>query len=111
MTPTICTVSGKIITSNGAGFPGVVIIATLVRPFIYSSTGELIPNFIETTTTANDGSWSIPLVETTTDKVSITFAIQYATASGSSPQRYEYTAIIPNQSTANFSDIAVNINQ
>lgn len=103
--PTICTVSGIVLQPSGVGFTGVVVIATLDRPFIYPSTGQVIPNFQQTTTTAGDGSWSMPLVETATAGLSMTFAFQYSQAAGSTPQRYEYTATIPNASSASFSDI------
>lgn len=111
MTPTICTVSGTILSLNGTPLSGVTIIATLARPFIYSATGDLIPNSIQSTSSGADGTWSLSLIETTTDMLSVTFAFVYPQAGGATNQRYEYTAIIPDQPTANFSDIAVNNNQ
>lgn len=103
--PTICVVSGTVLQTNGTPLAGVVVSVTLDRPFIYPTTGEVVPNSVQNTTTAADGTWSLSVIETTTSGVSVTFAFIYLQSAGASNQRYEYTATIPNTTSANFSDI------
>lgn len=105
MSATICTVSGTITDPAGNGLPDVTVYVQLTAPFIYPSTGQLIPNYILSATTSTNGTWSMALVETTTANVTVTFRIVYPLSATAGQGSVEYTAIIPNQSTANFSDL------
>lgn len=101
----MCTVSGTLLTASGAGIPGATVKATTVRPFLYSATGDLIANSEASTTTANDGTWSLTLVETTTDNVTMTISFVYPPGASAASARKDYTVQIPNTATATFQSL------
>ncbi len=103
--PSTCTVSGSLLDNTGTAIAGASVTAYLTRPFVYSTTGALIADFQASTTTAADGSWSLVLVETTTDNVTMTVAFGYGTSSGSTARK-EYTIKVPKTpSTATFTSL------
>lgn len=101
----ICAVSGTCRTPTGSALPGVTVKAYSNRPFIHPTDNSLIANYEVNTTTANDGTWSLNLVETTTPACSLTVAFYYPSNTLSGYDRREYTIIVPNQTSATFASL------
>ena len=104
MAVSTCVVSGTVYTTAGAAFSGVNVLAYMNQPMIYTD-GTLIPSYVQSTTTASDGTWSLTLVETTSNERTMTIAFEYPDG-GSARKRKEYTVIIPNSASANFATLA-----
>lgn len=103
--PTICTVSGTIMDSTFTPIVGATIKVSLDRPYVDPTSGALIPNLAIQTLTGSGGMWSVALIETTTANIGLTFTISYVIDQNNAVAIYEYTAIIPDARTANFTDL------
>lgn len=103
--PTVCTVSGVIRDTSGTLLPGTTVKANLRMPFIHTTDSSLIVNYEVTTTTDANGAWSLNLVETTTNSVTMTVTIFYATGSTNPNDRKEYTVTVPNSASATFATL------
>lgn len=100
--PTICTVSGTVKDATGTAISGVTVKASAIKPFIHSTDSSLITNTEALTTTASDGTWSLNLVETTTDSVTMTVTFIYTTGSNNPNDRRTYTILVPNSASSTF---------
>lgn len=98
-----CVVSGKLASPNGMGIVGVTIKANYNRPILYGDGSLIMPNE-QSTSSAADGTWSLTLVENASTSSSTTIAFYFPTG-GTTYDRKEYTIIVPNQATANFSNL------
>lgn len=101
----ICTVSGILRNPSGAGLQGVMIKASMNRPFIHPSDSSLITNYEVETTSDATGAWSLDLVETETALVTITISFYYSLAAASSTERRDYAVTIPNLASAAFASL------
>lgn len=102
--PTICTVSGTVLTPAGRAISNVTVTASLTKPFVHSTDGSLIINY-EVSTTANQstGAWSLALVETATNALTMNLSFTYQVGFTNSTIRQDYAVTIPNQASASFS--------
>lgn len=105
MAITTCIVSGVITTVGGGGVVGATVKANAIRPTIYTD-GTLILNSEISTTTDVDGNWNLTLAETETTSTSITISF-YFPSGGQIYDRRDYTIVVPNAPTANFTDLIV----
>lgn len=103
MAITTCVVSGTVKTLGNAGLTPVTVRASIPKPFKHPSDGSVIANYEVSTTTDVDGNWSLTLIETTTPAISVVITFDYST--GFEQRRKEYTITVPNQATANFTDL------
>lgn len=103
--PTICTVSGTVNDPSGTAVSAAIIKATLSRPFTHSADSSLILPFEVSTTSASDGTWSLALVETTTDSAYMSISFVFPIASANANIRRDYSVIIPNAATATFASL------
>lgn len=101
--PTICTVSGSLIDPTGTPIVSAAVTASLNKPYIDPTSGSLVPNLAVSTMTDTTGAWSLNLIETTTANIGITITFSYVLALNNAPAIYEYTIIVPNTASANFS--------
>ena len=103
--PTICTVSGTLLSPEGVGIQNAIIKVTVISPFFHSD-GSLIPAHVVQATTDADGLWDIDLIETETIEKDYRLDIEYPNADGGA-FRATYTIVVPDAATANFADIVV----
>lgn len=103
--PTICAVSGILRGTNGVVLQGATVIGSSIKPFIHSSDGSLVVNYQVSTTTDSNGAWTLSLIETATDSSSVTISFFYPLGSAAGNERKEYTIIVPNSASANFSTL------
>lgn len=103
--PTVCTVSGIIRDLSGNALIGATVKAQNQKPFLHPTDSSIIAPYEISTTTANDGSWSLNLVETTTPNVTITIVLIYATGSSNPNDQREYSVQIPNAASATFGSL------
>lgn len=103
--PTVCSVTGTCRDSSGSALQGVIIRASAIRPFIHSTDSSLITNYEVSTTSASNGTWSLSLVETATDSVTMTITFIYPASSSASSARKEYTITVPNSASATFASL------
>lgn len=105
--PTVCTVSGLLRDPSGAALAGATIIVQSIKPFIHPTDNSLITNFILTTTSGLDGTFSINIVETTTPNVTLTLSIRYLLGSttNSTPVLTSYTILVPNAASATLASL------
>lgn len=103
-----CIVSGNVFSLNAQGLNSVTVKAYMPRPFLYSDGTQILNYEVSTTSDAN-GAWSLILIETTSvnlpDGLPITVAFEYSSGGAGDILRREYTIIVPNTPTANFSDL------
>jgi len=103
MAITSCTISGNIKTPDNQALEDVTVKAYPTRPFTHAD-GTLIAAYQVSTTTDSSGDWALTLVETATVSKTLTIVIEYPTG-GTEFRRQEYTVTVPNQASANFSDL------
>ncbi len=101
---TTCVVSGKVVKPDGGGLISVSVQANLITGFVHPQDGSFIAPYQVTTTTANDGTWSLTLVETETVEKTLSIAFDFP-AGSQNYQRQVYDITVPNQPTANFADL------
>ena len=101
-----CVVSGVLKTPDNQGLSGVTIRANMISPFIYPTTTTVIMNNEVTTTTDVNGAWSLTLVETENNESTMTITIDYPSGGGNY-RRKDYTVIIPDQASVDFSTLIV----
>lgn len=102
---TICTVSGLVQDAGGNPLQGVVITASVTKPYLHPVSLAIIPNYQVSDTTDNTGAWALALTETTSANLSVTISFVYPLGPVSGTGRYEYTIVVPDAPTANFSDL------
>lgn len=102
--PSTCIVSGTIYGPGGAALSGVVIKASITNAFVDANGNYLPAGVIASTTSASDGTWSLAVVQTQALGASVTFTFSYPYGNNQS-YTISYAAVIPNTSTANFSDL------
>lgn len=102
---TVCTVSGLVQDAGGNPLQGVVVTASVTKPYLHPVSLAIVPNYQVSDTTDNIGAWALDLIETTTPNLSVTITFVYPLGPVSGQGRYEYTIIVPNAATANFSDL------
>jgi hypothetical protein len=103
--PTVCTVTGTLRDSAGSALSGATIQASCLRPYVHPTDSSLIVDYVVTTTTASDGTWSLNLVETTTPAVTVTIEFIYSQGATNGQVRKVYTVTIPNSSSATFASL------
>lgn len=96
-----CTISGVLQDPSGTGVSGAVIKARTVSPF-FSTTIEVVPTEISTTSADSTGAWSLSLIQ----GASAIFTILYPPNSTDSRRILTHSVTVPLASTANFSDLA-----
>lgn len=108
MAVSTCIVSGSVFSLNNQGLNSVTVKAYMPQPFIYPD-GTQILNYEVSTTSDAAGAWSLTLVETETANmgagIGITVAMEYSSGGAGDQLRKEYTIIVPNTPTANFTDL------
>lgn len=105
MAVTICTVSGVIKTLEQSPMTQVTIKARTIRPFVYPD-GTFVPDYEVSTTTDNNGAWSLALGETETPgDISIIISIEYSSGSSGVFKRNDYPVIVPDQASVDFADL------
>lgn len=102
-----CTVSGTLYSVNNQPLQDVVIEVYCARPFFHTDGTHVIDYKVSTTTDSN-GAWSLSLIETATVDKTLTISFEMPTGSVER-QRRTYTMTVPNQASANFSDIATEL--
>ena len=103
--PTICTVSGTCRQVSGAVLGGVVVTAYTTRPFVHPTDSSLVCDYLVSTTSASDGTWSLALIETATPAVTLSISFTFSLGS-TAPNDYKVYAItVPNQASATFSSL------
>lgn len=102
--PSTCTVSGVLYGPNGVVVEGVVIKVYITTAFT-DVNGNYIPaGLYAITTSSASGTWSLAVIRTATLQKTVTFQFEYP-VSNTQSYSVKYAATIPEQSTANFSDI------
>lgn len=103
-----CIVSGTVNSLLGQGLNSVTVKASIVQPFFHTD-GTQFLNYEVSTTTDTNGAWSLTLIQTATANagagIPLTVALEYPSGGAGDYLRREYTIIVPNQATANFSDL------
>jgi hypothetical protein len=102
--PSTCTVSGTVYGPGGTAASGVVIKVYVTAAFADASGNYIPAGLYASTTSAADGTWSLAVVRTATLNKTVTFRFEYP-LNNTQSYHVEYPATIPNQSTANFTDI------
>jgi hypothetical protein len=105
--PSTCTVSGVIYGPGAAALSGVVVKASILTGFTDTNGNYLPAGVLASTSTAADGTWSLAVVRTQSLGHSVTFQFELPLSNNQSKSQ-KYAAVIPDQATANFSDL-VNI--
>lgn len=103
--PTVCTVTGTCRDLAGAALAGVIVRATNLKPFIHPTDSSLVLPYSVSTTSANDGTWSLNLVETASATLSTTISLTYATGSTLPNDTHDYTVTVPNSASATFASL------
>jgi hypothetical protein len=98
-----CIVTGTIKDMTGTAIEGATVRAYVTAPFVtddgvFVSTGQVSAQ------TDSAGLWTLTLQETATASRTMTFEIEHSDG-GSSVRKHTYTATVPNQASANFSDL------
>lgn len=106
--PNLCTVSGTIYGPGGTALQGVIVKATVETAFVDAYGNYIASGVYASTTTDSNGDWSLAVVRTQSLNESLTFQFIYPTNNNQS-NIISYPAVIPEQSTADFSDL-VDIN-
>lgn len=104
-TATVCTVSGIVNDASGQPLQGTTVTATVTKPYLHPVSLAIIPNYQISTVTNNTGAWSLNLTETASANLSVTITFVYPLGPVSGSARYDYTVVVPDADTANFSDL------
>ncbi len=98
-----CIVTGTFYDALNSPLSGVIVKFNFQQPFFHPTTNAMILNYEVTATSGNTGMISVPIIETTTPNVSCNISIYYPAGQITGNLRQDYTAIIPNQTTADLS--------
>lgn len=102
--PLTCTVSGTVYGPGGSALEGVKVKIYVTSAFT-DTYGNYIPaGVIASTTTDSNGAWSLSTLQTEGLGRSVTFRFEYPLGNNQS-HVVDYAAVVPDQSTANFSDL------
>lgn len=102
-----CTVTGSIFDLTGTPIGGATVKAYLTTAYFYGT--ALVVPYELSTTTDTSGGWSLTLQETFSVGRSITISIEYPPNTTDNKVRLDYAIVVPNQSTANFSDLVTEL--
>lgn len=97
-----CIVSGNVQDLLGQNVSGVSISAHSIKPFFH--TGTLISGQVSSTSSDANGDWSLALIETETLGLRLSIVFEYSNGT-SGRKRQNYAVVIPDDPTANFSDL------
>lgn len=103
--PTICTITGTIRDTGGTAISGAVISVQALKPFIHSADNSLVFNYEVSTTSGDDGTFSLGVIETTTDSVSLALTIKNAAGSASNLVLSTYSITVPNSASATLASL------
>ena len=103
--PTVCTVSGTIRDTSGSVLSGAVISVRSIKPFIHTTDNSLVVNYAVSTTSASDGTFSLNVVETTTNSVSMILTVKYQQGTAASTVVNDYYVTIPNSASATLASL------
>lgn len=96
-----CAISGVLQDPSGTAVVGAVVKAKIVSPY-FSTTIEIVPTEISTTSAASTGAWSLTLIQ----GASAIFTILYPPNATDSRRVITHSVAVPLTTTANFSDLA-----
>jgi hypothetical protein len=102
--PSTCTVSGTVYGPGAAALSGVVVKAYATTGFTDSSGNYIPAGVLASTTTDSSGAWSLAVIRTQASLHSVTFQFEYP-LSNNQGKSVKYAAVIPDQATANFSNL------
>lgn len=102
--PSTCTVSGTLYGPGGSAVSGVKIKVYITTAFVDASNNYIPAGIYASTTSDSDGAWSLAVVRTASLNKTVTFRFEYP-LNNTQSYHVEYPATIPDQSTANFTDI------
>lgn len=103
--PTVCTVSGTIRDTSGTVLSGAVISVQALKPFIHTTDNSLVVNYGVSTTSAADGTFSLNVIETTTNSVSLSLTIKNASGTAANQVATTYYVTIPNSASATLASL------
>lgn len=103
-TPATCTISGALFNSIGAAIVGAKVRASITSSFIDAYGNYIASGIQSSTTTDSNGAWSLAVIQTQNLNQSVTISFIYPLNNNQS-QILDYPVVVPNQSTANFSDL------
>lgn len=102
--PSTCTVSGTLYGPGAVALSAVKIKCYVTSPFTDAS-GNYIPEGVLASTTSDDnGAWSLAVVQTEALGRSVTFQFEYPLGNNQTSS-VKYAAVIPDDATADFSDL------
>lgn len=104
MSVTTCVVSGTLVDNGGNAMSGATIEASNTVPYFYGDGTQVMPYKLSTTSSVS-GTWSLTLIENTSTTTSTRISITFPDGSGGNSRR-DYTIIVTNTGTANFSTLA-----
>lgn len=102
--PATCTISGALFNSIGAAIVGAKVRASITSSFIDAYGNYIASGIQSSTTTDSNGAWSLAVIQTQNLNQSVTISFIYPLNNNQS-QILDYPVVVPNQSTANFSDL------
>ncbi len=98
---TVCTVTGSVKNIVGDGVSGCIVKASIITPLVHTGSNSLITGEIASTTTDENGDWSLDIVETTSITKKVTFTFDYYDGVSNRLSK-KYTVTIPNAASATF---------
>jgi hypothetical protein len=98
-----CDVSGSLYNVGNAAVVNSFVYAYITTPFFHTD-GSLIVDYKVSTEVANDGTWTLTLIETETVSRSVVIRIEYP---GGTQDRIvkEYTIVVPNVASATLASL------
>lgn len=103
--PSTCTVSGTVYRADGSPLEGAKVRAYVTSSFV-DINGNVLPEGLNASTSTDaNGAWSLAIVRTESLNQSITISFIYKYGVSNEEQRLDCPVVIPDQSTANFSDL------
>lgn len=103
--PTVCAISGTIRDTSGTALAGVVVSVQAIKPFIHTTDSSLIANYSVSTTTASDGTFTLSVVETTTNSVSLILTIRNSSGLAAPNVVNQYYITVPNAASATLASL------
>lgn len=102
--PSTCLVNGVIYGPSGTAIQGAKIKLYNTQAFNDANGNYIAEGILASTTTDVDGEWELAAVQTVSYNRSLTFQFEYPLGNNQSVS-IKYAAVIPNQSTAAFTDL------